>query len=278
MSDVSVETAMPEVDPVSDQSLGQETEGSTGSYESNTVEAPPDYFDINAHADKKVRIKVDGTEMEVPLAELSKGYQRQQDYTRKTQEAARIRQEAQQAMALQRALETDPKGTLKILQAALEDTVETPVEDEFVDPVEQSLRQEIGRLQQAIAPLHQERAMQQAQREVETLTETYGSLFADNRDSVIQAAIEMGTDLDTAFRIVAFDLIFAARQGESDYNSQQAAERAARERAKAEAASVVSDGGGASAAGTVAKPKPTNSLREALLESARELGMSLSPS
>ncbi len=40
-------------------------------------------------------VKIDGEEMEVPASELVSGYQRQQDYTRKTQELAEARREHQ---------------------------------------------------------------------------------------------------------------------------------------------------------------------------------------
>lgn len=43
---------------------------------------------------QKFTIKVDGKEIEVTLDELKNGYQRQSDYTRKTQEAAELRKQA----------------------------------------------------------------------------------------------------------------------------------------------------------------------------------------
>jgi hypothetical protein len=53
--------------------------------------------DLDAPDDEnepKHKVVVDGQEFEVPLKELVAGYQRQEDYTRKTQETARISQEA----------------------------------------------------------------------------------------------------------------------------------------------------------------------------------------
>ena len=60
-------------------------------------------------------IKVDGVEEQVSLDELRDGYQRQSDYTRKTQELASERGRLQQAEAIVNSLEADPAGTLEAL-------------------------------------------------------------------------------------------------------------------------------------------------------------------
>lgn len=55
----------------------------------------------------RFRVKVDGEEMDVTLDELTKGYSRQADYTRKTQATAEVRRQAEavQQAAAQRAQE-----------------------------------------------------------------------------------------------------------------------------------------------------------------------------
>ena len=63
-------------------------------------------------------VKVDGENQEVSLEELRDGYQRQSDYTRKTQELASERKRLQQAEAIVSSLETDPNGTLTALADA----------------------------------------------------------------------------------------------------------------------------------------------------------------
>ena len=60
-------------------------------------------------------VSVDGESQEVSLQELRDGYQRQADYTRKTQELASERKRLQQAEAIASALENDPEATLKAL-------------------------------------------------------------------------------------------------------------------------------------------------------------------
>ena len=49
-------------------------------------------------------VKIDGEEQQVSLNELQDGYQRQADYTRKTQELAEERQSLSQAEAIASAL------------------------------------------------------------------------------------------------------------------------------------------------------------------------------
>jgi len=68
----------------------------------------PEYIDLEEYGSKTVRIKVDGEEVDVPLNEALAGYQRQADYTRKTQELSKQKQEVQTAAALAQALERDP--------------------------------------------------------------------------------------------------------------------------------------------------------------------------
>ena len=60
-------------------------------------------------------VKVDGNEQEVSLSDLQNGYQRQADYTRKTQQVAAEKERLQQAEAIVSALENDPEGTLTTL-------------------------------------------------------------------------------------------------------------------------------------------------------------------
>ena len=60
-------------------------------------------------------VKVDGNEQLVSLDELQNRYQRQADYTRKTQELARERERLAQAETIVQALETDPQSAISAL-------------------------------------------------------------------------------------------------------------------------------------------------------------------
>ena len=95
-------------------------------------------------ADSTYTVKVDGSESEVTLSELQQGYQRQADYTRKTQELASERQRLEQAEAIVSALEADPQGALTALSTAfgIEDNRSSSPTDEWEedpDPQEQRI-------------------------------------------------------------------------------------------------------------------------------------------
>ena len=93
-------------------------------------------------------VKIDGEEHQVTMGELQSGYQRQSDYTRKTQELARERERLAQGEAIVQALESDPQGAVTALADAFgvgvtgnpNGTTDYMVEDADVDPDEVRLR------------------------------------------------------------------------------------------------------------------------------------------
>ena len=86
-------------------------------------------------AGESYTVKVDGAEEQVSLDELRDGYQRQADYTRKTQELASERSRLQQAEAIVQSLEADPAGTLEALGDAFGVARATGEPAGQVDPV-----------------------------------------------------------------------------------------------------------------------------------------------
>ena len=63
-------------------------------------------------------VTVDGEQMDVSQTELINGYQRQADYTRKTQELATERERLAQGEAIVQALESDPESAVSALADA----------------------------------------------------------------------------------------------------------------------------------------------------------------
>ena len=74
-----------------------------------------EYVDPSAFDGKYVKVKVDGEDVSVPFGEAIQGYQRQADYTRKTQELASQREQLGYAQTLQQALESNPQETIDLL-------------------------------------------------------------------------------------------------------------------------------------------------------------------
>ena len=130
--------------------------------------------------DEFVKVVVDGQEIEIPLSEALSGYQRQADYTRKTQEVAQEREQLAHMSRLMTALERDPSGTLAALAGQLGvelappapqgagQSVDSPAEgidwddlDPDVAPVLQGLMAEIGSLKDQLGQTEQWRVTQQ---------------------------------------------------------------------------------------------------------------------
>jgi len=123
-------------------------------------------------------IMVDGEEHRVSLQELQSGYQRQSDYTRKTQELARERERLAQGEAIVQALESDPQGAVLALsdafgvQVAGNQNTDMPLEDmEDLDPDELRLR----RIESSIEEQERATRQQHLQKDLNDLQEKYGT-------------------------------------------------------------------------------------------------------
>lgn len=233
-----------------------------------TAEAPQeelDLFDYTEVADKVVKLQVDGQEVTVPLKEALSGYQRQADYTRKTQELAEQRKQVQFAAALAESLAKDPASTLQALQQHYglgAPTQDQQVEEEYLDPAEKHLRS----LEQRIVAFEQQKAMDDLTRTIDSLQSKYGDEF--NADEVVAKALAVGsTDLEAVFKQITFDKVYS--------KASEAQKKLMEEQARVEAkrsASVVS--GGSSNKNSVAAkaPKPT-SVFEAFEQAKKTLNL-----
>ena len=188
---------------------------------------------------------------EVGLDELERGYLRQSDYTRKTQELSKQREELAQAEQLLRALESDPQGTLEALQRHLVGDVAEQVD---LDPLEAEVKEhrEFIEQQRALA----------IQREVEAelagLTEQYGEF---DWPSVLEFAVTREIpDLEAAY-------LLWTKQME-----RESARQAANEKALTAKRSAPPVAGGSRAQGTVDESVEINSVMDAWRAAKRELG------
>ena len=167
-----------------------------------------EYVDPSAFDGKYVKVKVDGTDIDVPFGEAIQGYQRQADYTRKTQELATQREQLGYAQTLQQALETNPQETIDLLtrhygvataNQMVADAQNEPQVPEFDDPLEKRIWETEQRIQQ----YEQDRANQQLQGEISRLQSTYEDF---NAQEVVRQALQSGTtDLEGTYKQIAFD-------------------------------------------------------------------------
>jgi hypothetical protein len=190
---------------------------------------------------------------EVTLDELERGYLRQSDYTRKTQDLSRQRDELTQAEQLLRALEADPKSTLEALQRHLVgDFGEDNYED--LDPVELELREHRAFIEQQRAATVQ----YEVENELAGLAEQYGDF---DWNAVLEFAVNREIpDLEAA-------LLLHNKQTERESNRQQANQRALQ--AKRGAPPVAR---GSRAQGTVNESVEISSVMDAWQAAKRELG------
>ena len=261
MSDTTEYNA-PEVDPTD---VGGQVEDLGG----ETAEQPEqDYFDWNEYGDKRVKLPVAGEEIEVPLSEALAGYQRQADYTRKTQELSQQRQQVQFAAAIQQALDNDPVNTIRLLQEhyGINDAAAVDEDDIFADPTEKQIRQLEGR----IKSFEEAQALQQLERNLEFLQSKYGEDFEPNE--VVAAALATGSnDLEGIYKQMAFDKMMNQRQAQQQVAQQRQVQEQKIVESKRQTGIVAGASGAASADSASA---PVSSLRDAFDLAKRQLGIS----
>ena len=254
MSDTN-EYAITEVDPIID--------GQVESVESETSSSEEDYFSWDEYADRKVRLPVNGEEIEVPLKEALAGYQRQADYTRKTQELGQQRQQVQFASALQEALDKDPASTVELLRNHYGLNEQQVEDDEYMDPWEKQYREVNKRLQS----FEESQALQDIEKTVSSLQTRYGSDF--NPNEVVAKALATGNnDLEAIYKQIAFDRLWE-NQKNMDAKSQKEKQITESKRQTG----IVSSSGSAAAAATP-NTGQVSSLRDAFDLAKRQLGIS----
>jgi hypothetical protein len=224
-----------------------------------------DYFTWDEYADRPVKLNVAGEEIDVPLKEALAGYQRQADYTRKTQELSEQRKQVQFGSALQEALQNDPKNTLELLKQhyGLDEQQSFDEDELYMDPTDKQYRQ----LESRVKAFEQEKAVRDLERSVELLSQKYGDAF--DADEVIAKALATGnSNLEAVYKQTAFDRIFEQNVTANQVKAKQADDEKAIVQAKREA-TVVSKGASAKSADVSSKPITT--LRDAFELAKRQI-------
>ncbi len=228
-------------------------------------EVVQDYFTWDEYADRPVKLNVAGEEIDVPLKEALAGYQRQADYTRKTQELSEQRKQVQFGTALQEALQNNPGDTLELLKQHYGlNEQQTSDEDElYMDPVEKQYRQ----LENRMKSMEQEKAARDLEKTVESLSRKYGDAF--DADEIIAKALATGnSNLEAVYKQTAFDRIFEQSLTTNQVKAKKVEEEKAIVQAKREA-TVVSKGASAKSADVSSKPVTT--LRDAFELAKKQL-------
>jgi hypothetical protein len=240
------EAVMPEADPILDD--GQVApEGD--------IAPEPNYLDVDQYGDYYAKVKVDGEELDVPVAEALQGYQRQADYTRKTQELSQRAEQVQFWETVDRAMQADPQATLQFLQnqygigqaqVAANTSYDEPSyeEDWFSDPSEKRIAQLENQLQGMQMHFETQQATQVLEQVVGHLQQKYGEDF--DPKAVVSEAVRRGIPdpryLEPLYKEMAFDRLNAQSRAQADAGARRAAEDQARRAAAQDAASTVGRG------------------------------------
>jgi hypothetical protein len=208
-------------------------------------------------------IKVDGEQQQVSLEELQSGYQRQADYTRKTQELASERQRLQQAETIVSALEADPQGTLAALGNAL-GVADSPVPRDDVSSWEDEdpTAQRVAHLEAQVARQAQTHRKQALDKEVSRLKSQYGDF--DEQGLFKHALDNKIANLEAAYTHMNFN-------GLAGYAGKLQRDQ---ETLEAKRGGAPVEGGKTVQQGAVVgdSPKKVTSLREAFALAKQELG------
>lgn len=280
MSDTSVP-----LEGTQEAEAGLPGEGATAP-EATPVEpaAEPEYLDIDdSLGGKYVKVKVDGEELSVPLSEALQGYQRQEAFTRRTQELAEQRKQAEAALQLQQALQTNPGLTMQILaqrqgmsvqdflglspqqqQAAAQEAIDES--DEYVDPLERQLAQTSSRLEQLEARLAQEEADRELRSVIDGVKQQFGATDDEMR-AAVQQAYQLGLPFQAipmVYQSLAFQKLQVQQGTRQEAAQQQQAQDQARQAAAAAANQVVTSGTGATNVASNPASQQNMSLLEAI--------------
>jgi len=148
----AAEPVKPEAEAKSDDDRAAELLAQEGNDEQQEVEP-------EAQAEEpRFKVKIDGKEVEVAASELTQGYQRQQDYTKKTMEAAEARKAAEAARTEREQYSQRLNSMAQQLQGALQEAQNIDWQQLLeTDPVEYLKQQHLFTQRQA--------ALQQVQAE-----------------------------------------------------------------------------------------------------------------
>lgn len=236
------------------------------------VQPTKTYFDPTSVADQFVVLKIGGEEVEVPVSDLTQGYQRQADYTQKTQALAEQRQQVEFWSNVDAAMKHNAPGTLKYLaeQYGITDFAQPAATVPALDEIELTPeQQQLAEFQKQVAPAMEFFQMQQAERQLDQVLTGLSSKYDDfDGNEVMAEAMRRGiadpTLLEAVYRDISFEKYRAHRAANTQVSTERAAAEAARNAAALDAAGVIGNGPSSSGAtGAQVTPAHARTVHEA---------------
>ena len=175
--------------------------------DSTYVDNPEASIDVPLEPGESYTVKVDGVEEQVTLEELQHGYQRQSDYTRKTQHVAAERDRLRQAEQIVSALENNPEETLRTLAQSFDLDLggqsNSSSQDYNWEEEEDPTAKKIAALEKRVEQSESVRRQEAVERQVSNLQETYGDF--DSRELLNHALRHKIPNLEAAYTHWRFD-------------------------------------------------------------------------
>ena len=238
---------------------------------------------------KYVSAKIDGKDVPVQFDELVNSYSRESVSTQRFQEAAQIRQEAENALRLSQALQANPGLTIQYLaqqagvpveefvgmspqqqQAATE---AAPAEDEYMDPLERQLAEQAQMLQTMQSRIEQRDADEQLHSAVGRLKAAY-QIDDNQARAVVGQAVQMNLGPE-AFGMIYESMAYqASQQATAQLSAAQEAENQRRRQGAAQAQQVIAQDPGVPTSSTTQETAANfTSVRDAATAALEGLGI-----
>lgn len=252
------------------------------------VEPSYDFLEVDdTIRSKYVPVKVDGEEVPVSFDDLISSYSRESVSTKRFQEAAQTRQEAENAIRLQQAMQADPGMTIQYLARQADVSVEeflgmTPKqqqeavesagdEDEYVDPLERQLREQNALIQEMRSQMDQRAADERLHSAVGKLKSDFG-INDDQAKQVIGRAVQLNVGLEALPWLYRAMRDEANEQATAQRTAETEAEKQRRQAAAQKAQEAVGTGTGA--IGTTSEVTGNfTSIRESAMAALEGLGI-----
>lgn len=199
-------------------------------------------FDWQAYADQLVPIVHNGEETKVSLKELRDGFMRHDDYTRKTQEVAQVRERAQWAESVQAAFDRDPAGTIRAFAEAyglLEQANNQGQSNGSLDDLDEDVRpfaeralqaeQQVAEVRRQMEAIEYQRIQDEVRAEMADMKSRYGDSF--DPEATLREAAARNITLEDAHVLLMGRQYLTSQQ--RDALAGSAAEQAAAQAAAA---------------------------------------------
>ena len=179
---------------------GTPDEGDDAEEAPDDDEPEPAAQDADGGDEPMYAVTIDGTEVQVPVSELRKGYMRTGDYTRKTQRLAAQQRQNADAEALRQALERNPNETLRVLARHYRVDMGDYDPDENPGPTPEQVR--LAELEQRWEAQEARQRESEVNAEIDRLHREYGDF---DEDALFGFAVDKGVrDLEVALRAMTF--------------------------------------------------------------------------